>query len=88
MEDEYLLYGLVGLQILLEGFGALTVCQHDVVGDGCTGPALGLDVGPVLHGQVEAHHQVALGDVHAFFHDAGGNEQVGFVGPEFAKNLR
>ena len=86
--DGYLLYGLVGLEVLLEGLGALAVGQHDVVGDGRAGAALGLDVGPVLHGQVEAHHQVALGDVHALLHDAGGDQQVGLVGPELTKNLR
>ena len=83
-----LLYGLVGSQIFLEGFGPLTVSQHDVIGDGCPCSAFRLDIGPVLCGQVEAHHQVTLWNIHTFLHDAGGDQQVGFMSPEFAENLR
>lgn len=83
----HLLYGLVGSEVFFEGFGPLTVGEHDVVGDGRSSSAFGLDVGPVLCGQVEPHHQVTLWDIHAFLHDAGGDQQVGFVSPEFAENL-
>lgn len=84
---RHLLYGLVGGEIFLEGFGPLAVCQHDVVGDRSPGSAFGLDVGPVLRGQVEPHHQVTLWNIHTLLHDAGGDEQVGFMSPEFAEDL-
>lgn len=82
-----LLYGLVSSKILLKGPGSLTVSQHDVVGNRCPSSAFGLDVGPILCGQVKSHNQVALRNVHAFLHDAGGDQQVGFMSPKFAQNL-
>lgn len=82
-----LFYGLVGGEVFLEGLGPLAVGQHDVVGDGGSRSALGLHVGAVLGGQVEAHHQVALGNIHAFLHDAGGDQEVGLVSSELAEDL-
>lgn len=85
--DAYLLDGLVRGEVLLEGLRPLGVGQHDVVGDGGPRPPLGLDVRPVLCGQVEPHHQVALWNIDSFLHDAGGDQQVGFVSPELPENL-
>lgn len=86
-DKSHLLYGLVGGEIVLEGFGPLTVSQHDVVGDGGSSAAFGLDVGPVLCGQVEPHHQVTLWDIHTLLHNAGGYQQVGFMSTEFTQDL-
>lgn len=83
----HLLYGLVGGEVFLEGLGPLAVGQHDVVGHGGSGSALGLHVGAVLGGQVEANHQVTLGNVHPLLHDAGGDQQVGLVSSELAEDL-
>lgn len=83
----HLLYGLVGSEIVFKGLGPLTVSQHDVVGDRCPRSAFGLNVGPVFSGQVKPHHEVTLGNVHAFLNDACGNQKIGLVGSEFAQDL-
>lgn len=86
--NNHLLYGLVGTEIIFEGLGPLAVGQHDVVGHRCPSSAFGLDVGPVFRGQVEAHHEITLGNIHAFLNDARGNQEVGLVSSELAEDLR
>lgn len=83
----YLLYSLIGSEIFLKSLGPLTISQHDVVGYRCPSSAFGLYIGPILRGKVKSHHQVTLWNIHTFLHNAGGDQQIGFMSSEFAKDL-
>lgn len=84
VKSGYLLYGLIRCEVFFKALGPLCVGQHYVVGDWCTSSAFGLDIGPVLSGQVKPHDQVTLWDIHTFLHNAGGNKEVGFMGSKLA----
>lgn len=82
-----LFYGLVGLEVFFKCFCPFAVSEHDVIGDWSTGTTFGLHVRPVLCRQVKPNNQIALWNIDTFFHNAGCDEQVGFMRSELPQDL-